>query len=149
MSELPDELDVEYQLTRFVRRVRMSSLNTLGDIHPQLDYGAYLFFIAICDAQTGIRASELAERLQVHKSTASRAIASLSTLDLIDRVPDPDDGRAQLLVASPEARERLQIHRVRRRERFAHVLEGWAEGELQQLALMLDRLNDAAERAGV
>lgn len=147
MSELPDGFDVEYQLIKFVRRVRMGSMNTIDEIHPRLDYGSYLFFIAICDAQRGIRGSELAELLRVHKSTASRAIATLSSLGLVDRVPDPDDGRAQLLVPDADARERFVRHRAMRRERLTHLLEDWSHQDLQQLASMLERINDAAERA--
>ena len=144
--DLPADLDVDYELTRFVRRVRTRSMQRLPEIHPQLDYGTFLFLIAICDAPDGIRGSELADGLGVHKSTASRAIASLEKLGLVNRVPDPEDGRAHLLVAEPEAQARLQAFRQRSHGWLSDILSDWAPDEITEFARNLARLNDAAEQ---
>jgi DNA-binding MarR family transcriptional regulator len=144
--EMPADLDVEYELIRFIRRVRARSLRQLPEIHPSLDYGTFTFLMAICDAPDGIRGSELAEGLGVHKSTASRAIASLERLGLVSRVPDPDDGRAQLLVAEPEARDKVDAHRKRGHARISTILSDWSEQDITAFASSLARLNDAAEQ---
>lgn len=145
-SDLPVDLDVEYELTRFIRRVRARSLRQLPEIHPSLDYGMFLFLIAICDAPDGIRGSELAEGLGVHKSTASRAVAALERLGLVSRIPDPDDGRAQLLVAEPEARAKVDAYRKRAHARMSAILSEWTEDDTRTFARSLARLNDAAEQ---
>lgn len=145
-SDLPAGVDVEYELARFVRRVRARSLRELPEIHPSLDYGMFLFLVAICDAPDGIRGSELAESLEVHKSTASRAIAALERLGLVTRVPDPDDGRAQLLVAETVALAKVEAYRGRGRHRISAILADWSPDEVSTFASSLTRLNDASER---
>jgi DNA-binding MarR family transcriptional regulator len=145
-SELPADLDVDFELTRFVRRVRARSLRTLGEIHPKLDYGTFTFLLAICDAPEGIRGSELAESIGVHKSTASRAIATLERLDLVNRIPDPDDGRAQLLVPTAATQTRVGDYRRKSHERLVAILEDWDPDEVRIFARSLTRLNEGAER---
>lgn len=144
--EIPHDLDVDYELTRFVRRVRTRGMSRLGEIHPQLDYGAFLFLIAICDATDGIRGSELAEQLGVHKSTASRAVSTLDSLGLVQRVADPDDGRAQRLIPEPDALARVAAFRQRSHVWLSEILSGWNEAEITAFAGSLARLNDAADQ---
>ena len=143
--DLSDLVDLDVELARFVRRVRVQSLRRLEKIHPQLDYGTFLFLIIICDAQDGIRGSELAEALGVHKSTASRAIASLERMHLVSRVPDPDDGRAHLLVAEPAAARALAEYRASSRARLGEILADWSYAEIEAFSGSMARLNNSAE----
>lgn len=145
-NELPAGVDVDFELTRFVRRVRARSLRSLGDIHPKLDYGTFTFLLAICDAADGIRGSELADDLGVHKSTASRAVATLERLGLVSRIPDPDDGRAHLLIAEPIAQERVGAYRRSSHERLMALVDDWTPAEIESFVGSLSRLNDRAEK---
>jgi DNA-binding MarR family transcriptional regulator len=63
-------------------------------------------------APDGSRLTDLAEQAQVTKQTASLLVAALEREGLVERVPDPADGRARLiqltqlgLTASMRARE--------------------------------------------
>ena len=145
-NDLPEGLDVEQELIRFVRRARSRALNSLDQIHPSLDYGTLMFLLAICDAPDGIRGSEIAEGLGVHKSTASRAVATLERLGLVDRVPDPDDGRAQLLVPTASTQESVGEYRRKSHERLIAIMEDWDPAEVRTFARSLTRLNEGAER---
>jgi DNA-binding MarR family transcriptional regulator len=145
-NELPAGLDVDVELTRFVRRVRQRTLRHLADIHPKLDYGNFTFLLAIVDAPDGIRGSELADDLGVHKSTASRSAATLERLGLVSRVPDPDDGRAQLLVAEPVAVERVGAYRRTTHDKLVTLLDDWTDDDVAAFARSLTRLNDRAEQ---
>ncbi len=146
--DLSDFVDLDVELARFIRRVRVHSLRRLESIHPRLDYGTFLFLIIICDAVDGIRGSELAEALGVHKSTASRAIAALERMNLVSRVADPDDGRAQLLVAEPVASRAIEEYRGSSRARLNEILADWSVDEIEQFARSMTRLNDTAEDIG-
>ena len=141
---MPRDFDVEYQLTRLVRRVRARSLRRLGEIHPSLDYTGLVLLLAIDDAD-GVRAAELAESMGVHKSTVSRTVASLERLGLVERAPHPDDGRAQVLTSSDLATERLKAYREVSHDWLAGLIQGWDPAELATFARSLDRLNDAME----
>ncbi|MCD9197895.1 MarR family winged helix-turn-helix transcriptional regulator [Aeromicrobium wangtongii] len=145
-NQLPAGVDVDFELTRFVRRVRSRSLRNLATIHPKLDYGTFTFLLAIVDAEDGIRGSELADQIGVHKSTASRAVATLERLGLVSRVPDPDDGRAQLLVAQPVAHERVGEYRRSSHEILQSLVDDWSPDEIASFARSLSRLNERAEK---
>jgi DNA-binding MarR family transcriptional regulator len=59
-------------------------------------------------AKDGTRLTELADRAQVTKQTASLLVAALEREGLVERVPDPDDGRARLIRLSARGREAAQ-----------------------------------------
>jgi DNA-binding MarR family transcriptional regulator len=64
----------------------------------------------------------LATRLHLQKSTVSRLVAQLTDRGWVERFPDPNDGRAQLVSLTSEGRDvarRLNNARVRR---FATLL---------------------------
>lgn len=56
-------------------------------------------------ADDGSRLTELADRAQVTKQTASVLVTALERQGLVERVPDPADGRAQLIRLSARGRE--------------------------------------------
>jgi DNA-binding MarR family transcriptional regulator len=145
--ELPPDFDVDYQLTRLVRQVRARSLRTLSSIHPDLDYSTFVLLLAVVDAttgpQAGVRASDLAESLHVHKSTVSRAVRVLEDAGLVDRTPHPEDGRAHVLRASAEATKRVDAYREDSPAALARVIQDWEPTELRTFAQLLARLNDA------
>ncbi|MBZ2197194.1 MarR family winged helix-turn-helix transcriptional regulator [Occultella gossypii] len=52
----------------------------------------------------GSRLTDLAEQAQVTKQTASLLVAALEREGLVERVPDPTDGRARLIRFTPRGR---------------------------------------------
>lgn len=53
-------------------------------------------------AEEGSRLTDLAEQAQVTKQTASLLVAALEREGLVERIPDPADGRARLIRFTPE-----------------------------------------------
>ncbi|MFC5995405.1 MarR family winged helix-turn-helix transcriptional regulator [Pseudonocardia hispaniensis] len=127
------------QLSLLLRRARRMMREAAGRIHPEIDAGAYAVLLVI--AQAGpLRLVELAEELGLDKSTMSRQVWALLRLGLVERRPDPADGRAFLLELSPMGRERFaELNECRRRgwrEKLAH----WSTAEIAGLADGLERL---------
>jgi DNA-binding MarR family transcriptional regulator len=145
-SALPSGFDVDTEIVRFARRARTYAMSHIGEIHEELDYGTFLLLVAICDAKTGVRASELADEMQVHKSTVSRAVSTLERLGLVSRATHPDDARAQVLSVPDDARRRVDDFRARGQAQLAEILSDWSPEELATFARQLGRLNDAAEK---
>src|SRR5699024_380085 len=85
--------DVEYELSRLLRRSRIRGMRSVAQLHPELEFGDYLMLVAVQETHDqdrgGVRASELAETACVHKSTVSRSLSVLERLALVERVPDP------------------------------------------------------------
>ncbi|MGN6688502.1 MAG: MarR family winged helix-turn-helix transcriptional regulator [Actinomycetales bacterium] len=92
------------------------------------------------------RQGELAEQALLDPSTVSRYVASLVKAGLVERQPDPADGRAVQLVASP-AGEQMAVDWMRRRqELIADALTDWDDADIEALTRLFSRLNDDLER---
>lgn len=139
-------VDVNFQLVRFVRRARAYAIDHLAEVHPDLDYNTFMILAAVQDAPGGVRASDLVGDLFVHKSTISRAVSTLEQLGLIDRDTDPKDGRAQVLTVPKEAVQRIKAFRERSYAKLEEVLADWTAEEISTFLDQLTRLNDAAEK---
>ena len=146
-SETTTNIDVNFQLVRFVRRARAYALDHLAEVHPELDYNTFVILMAVNDAPGGVRASDLVGDLYVHKSTISRAVSSLEQLGLVDRVTDPRDGRAQLLTVPKEAAKRIEAFRERSFAQLGDLLADWTPEEVATFVRQLTRLNDGAEQS--
>jgi DNA-binding MarR family transcriptional regulator len=138
---------VEHQLGVLLRRARALSLSMMREVHRELDPAAYGLLIGLYDCAP-MRPSELAGYLGVGKATISRQLKVLEDLGLIERRPDPDDGRAHLLALTGEGQRRLDTVRVARRERFHALLGTWPEEDVRVLATMLARFNWLVETEG-
>ena len=145
-TETTANIDVNFQLVRFVRRARAYAIDHLAEVHPELDYNTFMILAAVQDAPGGVRASDLVGDLFVHKSTISRAVSTLEQLGLINRETDPDDGRAQVLTVPKEAAQRVEAFRERSYAKLEEVLADWTAEEITTFLDHLTRLNDAAEK---
>jgi DNA-binding MarR family transcriptional regulator len=86
---------------------------------------------------------ELATAEQVRPPTMTRIIAALEQAGLVAREPDPADGRAVLIRATPVGKQLLEEGRACRTTALARQLATLAPGELatlQQAVEILDRL---------
>jgi DNA-binding MarR family transcriptional regulator len=83
---------------------------------------------------------ELAARLRVEPSTATRAVQRLENDGLVERFPSPEDGRLVLVRITDEGRRRHDAVAARRSTAMMHILSEFDPGERAQLADLMDRL---------
>src|SRR5262245_34117680 len=87
-----------------------------------------------------MRLSDLAAAVELDASTVSRQIKQLEDKGLVERTPDPADGRASLIRISDEGRQVMQAAFRRRFERLKAVLEPWSQRDRDMLQKLLTRL---------
>jgi DNA-binding MarR family transcriptional regulator len=131
---------LEQELGTLLRRARAMSAEMGREVHPDLDPEAYGLLAGIHD-YSWARASDLALHFGLGKATVSRQLKVLAELGLIERRPDPADGRAHVLALTEEGRQRLESARTARRKRWNAVLGTWPIDDVRLMAGMLARFN--------
>ncbi|SHN47782.1 MarR family winged helix-turn-helix transcriptional regulator [Cryptosporangium aurantiacum] len=134
----PDETVTELgrQLARFGRAmVRHKAQQTLSVGEAATAAYGLLFQLA----ERPQRAGALAEAVHADPSTVSRQVAQLVDRGLVERQPDPADGRACVLVPTSAGREAIDVLRRRRDEHLATVLCDWPADDVRQLVGLLSR----------
>jgi DNA-binding MarR family transcriptional regulator len=88
--------------------------------------------------------SALAKQEQISPQSMGATLASLEARGLVERRPDPDDGRRILLTVTPAGRNILGERRSARSQHFAKALSrDFTQEEIQllgQAAVLLERL---------
>jgi DNA-binding MarR family transcriptional regulator len=99
--------------------------------------------LATVDRHGPLTPSELAARERVQRPTATRLVARLEELGVLQRAADPLDRRSSLLSVTPDGRALLDELRGRKTAYLAHRLEGLDPEEhatLDRAAAILERL---------
>lgn len=139
---------VERAASRIVRLATQSRMRAhfaaVTGLH--IDRAGYLA-LAMLDECGLLRLSELAAKLCVDASTASRQIQHLERSGMIERVADPHDGRATLLRMTAEGERALASLRQARHALYERALANWTAKDQRALAELLTRLVDDLEAA--
>jgi DNA-binding MarR family transcriptional regulator len=137
--------DVEQELSILLRRARSAQMLLARRVHPEMDAAGYALISQIelgtASGGPGVRASDVSLALGLDKSTVSRGLTQLERLGLIERVGDPEDGRARLLRLTATGAERYDAMRAQRQAQFRAILDRWDTTDLTTLARLLARLN--------
>ncbi|MFF5334511.1 MarR family winged helix-turn-helix transcriptional regulator [Streptomyces sp. NPDC013181] len=132
-----ESLDViQRELTAFARRARAAAAR----LHPELPLVSYTL-LAHIDDQQGCRATDLAAHYMLDKSTVSRQVAVLAKLGLVERHPDPDDHRIQVLHPTEAGTQALAASQASRRAAYQERLADWTADDLSRFAAYLQRYN--------
>lgn len=131
---------LEHEVGVMLRRIRRVLAERARAVHPELQSGSYLMLAYLADLGA-MRGSMIAEGLCLDKGAVSRQLQHLEEIGLVDRVPDPEDGRATLVSASAEAVRRIGEVASERRAWLDDRLADWTDDELAHFADQLGRYN--------
>ena len=135
---------LEQEVGVMVRRIRRIIRERAHAVHPDLQSSSYLM-LSWLDQHGPQRASSMAETFCIDKGAISRQIQHLVDLGLVERAPDPADGRATLVSVSAEATSRMAAVTEERRRWLDDQLRDWTEADLADMVGLLARYNAALD----
>lgn len=96
-------------------------------------------------ARSPRRGSDLVPILGLDQSTISRRTAALCEAGLVEKVRDPNDGRAHLLRPTPAGPTLVERERARRVRTLTDALGTWSDTDRGDLARLLNQLNSTLD----
>lgn len=143
MTDRTDSLRLlEREVGVLIRRIKRVIGERARAVHEDLQPASYLMLSWLAD-EGPVRASSMVEHFAIDKGAISRQLQHLDDLGLVVRTPDPADGRATLVAASEDARQRLADVTEHRRKWLDERLGDWDAAELADFASTLQRYNQA------
>ncbi|BFU47291.1 MarR family winged helix-turn-helix transcriptional regulator [Krasilnikovia sp. MM14-A1004] len=131
------------RLTRSIRLLKQSH----AERRPAVPLSAMGMLAQIERWPAGCHARELAHCTSLEPSTVSRTVAYLVAHGLVERHPDPTDGRATVLALTAAGRAAVSETRDWYGQVLDHALADWTPAELATLSAALDRFTHDIELA--
>lgn len=131
---------VEHEIVRLVRRIRRGLSDRAAAVDPGLSAASYPLLVALVDLGPH-RAADLVDVFALDKGAVSRAVHQLLELGLIERTPDPQDGRASILSATRKARQGIAATKESRHQEIGDRLADWEDQAIVELGRGLARFN--------
>jgi DNA-binding MarR family transcriptional regulator len=120
---------LRFAIVRTARRLRQEAVGAGGSELTPTAASA----LATVERHGPLTPSELAEIERVKRPTATRTLRVLTEAGLVDRAPDPDDGRSALVSISAVGRERLRRLRGRKNAYLARRMRNLPAADVEAL----------------
>jgi DNA-binding MarR family transcriptional regulator len=139
VPEVQEELAprLRWAITRMARRLRQEARTDLGPSQTAA--------LATIERHGPLSPSELATRERIQRPTATRIVRHLEVAGLLERVRDPEDGRASILSVTPAGRQLLRRLRARKTAYLAKRLDGLAAEDRRTLERAAELLEGMLE----
>ncbi len=150
MAEVPAECDLVAERIRAGWRDLRRAGSTgsvrayLYEPDPPLDV-AQADALDLIVSHAPVRMSDVASLLHVDPSTATRTVARLQQLTLVERTADPVDARVVLVVPSEAGRRLHDRVRLRANELLSEILATFDVEDRERLASLMERLMVAVD----
>ena len=125
-------------ITRTARRLRQEAGT---DLSP-----SQVAALATIERHGPLAPSELAERERIRRPTATRVLSRLVEAGLVERIPDPTDGRSAIVSVSSDGRALLRRLRRRKTAYLASRIRDLPPEDLSALARATDVLESILAR---
>ncbi|MDQ3150409.1 MAG: MarR family transcriptional regulator [Actinomycetota bacterium] len=133
------------ELLRLIRLMERAGARFAAQRDDGIERAAYVLLCHLV-REGPQRTGALADAVYSDPSTVSRQAASLVRHGLVERRPDPEDGRASLLAATAEGRRAHAAHRALRTAHLEAMTRHWEPADRHRLVALLERFNtDFAE----
>jgi DNA-binding MarR family transcriptional regulator len=138
-SDLREELAprLRWAITRLARRLRQEAGTDLGP--------SQVAALASVERHGPLSPSELAKIERIKRPTATRIVRHLEEAGLVERVKDPEDGRASILTVTAEGRVLLRRLRARKTAYLASRLDKLSAEERRTLERAAELLEGMLE----
>ncbi len=131
-------------IVRTARRLRQEAAGAVGELTPTSAAA-----LATVERHGPLTPSVLAEIERVKRPTATRTLRVLCEAGLVERTPDPADGRSALVSVTGEGRERLRRLRGRKNAYLAQRMRDLPSADVETLeraAAILEEILEAPRR---
>ena len=131
-------------IVRTARRLRQEAAAEATDLTPTSTAA-----LATIERHGPLMPSELAEIERVKRPTVTRTLGCLDRAELIERTPDPADGRSSLVSINSAGRERLRRLRGRKNAYLARRMRDLPTSDvatLERAAEILERILEDERR---
>jgi DNA-binding MarR family transcriptional regulator len=135
---------IEMQVALLMRLGEATRRSTDVKPHRALDRAAYVILRRL-QQDGSLNVSALAAGLNLDGSTVTRQVTALQKDGLIERRPDPRDGRGTVIEATALGLQQVDTVREARRALYGTVLQDYSGPELRDLAATLERLTAALD----
>lgn len=115
-------------VVRTARRLRQEAAGEVGELTPTSAAA-----LATVERHGPLTPSELAEIERVKRPTATRTLRVLCDAGLVERTPDPEDGRSAVVSITAAGRERLRRLRGRKNAYLARRMRDLPAADLATL----------------
>jgi DNA-binding MarR family transcriptional regulator len=127
-------------IVRTARRLRQEAAGAADPLTPTLAAA-----LATVERHGPLTPSELAEVERVKRPTATRTLRVLAEAGLVERTPDPDDGRSALVSVTAAGRERLRRLRGRKNAYLARRMRELPADDVKTLERAAEILEHVLE----
>jgi DNA-binding MarR family transcriptional regulator len=122
---------------------RLGSVRRELSRHALAELGSQGFTaLGVIEVHGPLRVSEVADRLLVDLSVASRQVAALAAAGYVGREPDPDDRRAFLVSTTEAGRRVLDESHRRMVDGIGVAIHDWPVDDIVALSTALARLRE-------